>query len=98
MLKMAVNGYTNLAFPLTFHWRPINTPKMATPIFLKRLKDETRRYAMGDAGLDDMFGLQSANQIPNRAHKASIAVVPTFEAFRSSVNPFGFQFLHHPRP
>ena len=41
MLKTAVNGYTNLAFPLTLYWRPIDTPETATPISLERLKNET---------------------------------------------------------
>ena len=41
MLQIAIDGYTNLAFPLTLHWLPIDTPEMATAISLKRLKNKT---------------------------------------------------------
>ena len=41
MLKSGTYSYTDLFLPFTFYGRAVNTPEMATPISLKRLKNET---------------------------------------------------------
>jgi hypothetical protein len=57
---------------------------MATSIPVKRLKDETRGDAVGNAGLDDILGLEMAGQTPNRSYQRSITIIPVLEAFGTS--------------
>ena len=41
MPKSAIHGYADVFLPFTFDGRAVNTPEMAIPIFLERLKNET---------------------------------------------------------
>jgi hypothetical protein len=39
---------------------------------------------VGNAGLDDIPGLEMAGQTPNRSYQRSIAIIPALEAFGAS--------------
>jgi len=95
MLESAAHSYGDLFLPFTFHGRAVNTPEMATPISLKRLKDKARRDSMSDAGLDDISRPQAASQTPNGTHERCVAIVPTLEALWPSPNSLRIQFLYH---
>ncbi len=98
LLEAIADRYTNFLFPFRFQWWSINAPEMAIAISLKRLKNEARRDAMRNAGLDDIPGLQLADQAPNRANKAGITVIPALEACRTGPHSFFLQFTDHFRP
>ena len=86
MPRAVINSQANLFVPLSFHWRLVDTPEMATPISLKRLKNEARRDAVSNAGLDDIYRPQMTRQAPNRTHERGITIVPALEALWPNPN------------
>jgi len=50
---------------------------------------------VGDAGLDDIPGLEMAGQTPNRSHQRGIAIIPAFEAQGASPYTLSLQSFYH---
>src|SRR5579871_5968421 len=89
---------SDLLAPRPLQGRKINAPKMAAPIPLKCLKNETGRDAVSDPGLDNVLRFQVTRQTPDGSHQSGIAIVPPLKALGAGSYPLCFQLAYHLLP
>ena len=92
------DGDSDLLSPLSVERRQINAPEVTCSVPRQCFQNEARGDTMRDAGLDHFIRPKMPDETPYRTHESRIAVVPTLEAHRASLNPLSFYFLDHLGP